>query len=203
MSKALIALDCDGVLLDYNLAYATLWKRAFGEYPKELDPDAYSHFDRWDVKMVSGPDLIRLRECMDYEFWSTMPPIEGAISACNDLVSMGYDLICVSAIQRKNQQARSDNLSNWGFPIKRVHATGPGRVYLFENPKMNVINELKPVYFVDDYINYFWGVDQSVSKILIDRAKNKSPNIGDEMNKVQPYKSLREFVDLMNIHHGS
>jgi phosphoglycolate phosphatase-like HAD superfamily hydrolase len=30
MNNKIIALDADGVLLDYNLAYASAWQRAFG-----------------------------------------------------------------------------------------------------------------------------------------------------------------------------
>lgn len=33
--KQVIALDADGVLLDYNLAYAYAWKNAFGVMPEE------------------------------------------------------------------------------------------------------------------------------------------------------------------------
>lgn len=40
-TRPLIALDADGVLLDYSLAYAHLWERAFGYFPKELDKNAY------------------------------------------------------------------------------------------------------------------------------------------------------------------
>jgi beta-phosphoglucomutase-like phosphatase (HAD superfamily) len=31
MTKEIIALDCDGVLLDYAAAYPAAWKAAFGE----------------------------------------------------------------------------------------------------------------------------------------------------------------------------
>ncbi len=41
MSKGIIALDADGVLLDYGLAYAGAWQKAFGQYPRERDPLAY------------------------------------------------------------------------------------------------------------------------------------------------------------------
>jgi hypothetical protein len=33
MRKGLIALDADGVLLDFHLGYADAWRRAFGEAP--------------------------------------------------------------------------------------------------------------------------------------------------------------------------
>jgi len=44
--KPLIALDGDGVLLDYNLAYAKAWEKATGTYPLERDAKAYWPIDR-------------------------------------------------------------------------------------------------------------------------------------------------------------
>ena len=55
--KSIIALDCDDVLLDYNLAYAKVWERFTGVYPKEVDPMAYWHTDRWNIKRLAGEDL--------------------------------------------------------------------------------------------------------------------------------------------------
>ena len=41
MARPLIALDADGVLLDFHLGYAGAWARAFGTLPAERDPFAY------------------------------------------------------------------------------------------------------------------------------------------------------------------
>jgi beta-phosphoglucomutase-like phosphatase (HAD superfamily) len=41
MTKGVIALDADGVLLNYHVAYAKAWESAFGEKPKMKDPLAY------------------------------------------------------------------------------------------------------------------------------------------------------------------
>ncbi len=65
-SRPLIALDGDGVLLDYNLAYARAWEKATGRYPAERDLKAYWAMDRWDVKRLSGENLERFRTCFDY-----------------------------------------------------------------------------------------------------------------------------------------
>ena len=56
-TRPLIALDADGVLLDYSLAYAHLWERAFGYFPKELDKNAYWPLDRWEVEALDGERL--------------------------------------------------------------------------------------------------------------------------------------------------
>ena len=65
-NQPIMALDCDGVLLDYNLAYAGAWERAFGVYPREMDPQAYWPMDRWGVERLSGE---RLGRKLEYQFW--------------------------------------------------------------------------------------------------------------------------------------
>ncbi len=55
-SKA-IALDADGVLLDYHAAYGAAWERAFGIEPKIRDSQAYWPIDRWMVEHLSGTRL--------------------------------------------------------------------------------------------------------------------------------------------------
>jgi len=51
-STSIIALDADGVLLDYNAAYRFAWYRAFGELPELLDANAYWAIDRWNVRRL-------------------------------------------------------------------------------------------------------------------------------------------------------
>lgn len=194
--RPLIALDCDGVLLDYSLAYASIWERAFGIKPKELNPDAYSHFDRWDVQRLSGENLQRLRDCMDWHFWSTMPPIKGAVGACHDLVSMGYDLVCVTAIDHKNAKHRWENLVSMGFPLKEIYATGSDRID-GNSPKAEVLNDLAPMYFVDDFADYFIGVDHSTRVLLNRNPDDNSPNVGKEELYDFSVSDLNEFVSFL------
>jgi hypothetical protein len=60
MSKGIIALDADGVFLDYRLAYAGAWQKAFGQYPRERDPVAYWPIDRWEAERLAGERRGRL-----------------------------------------------------------------------------------------------------------------------------------------------
>jgi hypothetical protein len=39
--KPIIALDCDGVLLDYHAAYAQIYKQTFGKELTVVSPNAY------------------------------------------------------------------------------------------------------------------------------------------------------------------
>ena len=179
MPKPLIALDADGVLLDFHLAYAGAWRRAFGKAPAERDPLAYWPMDRWKVERLDAKKRVQFRASFDEYFWATVPAIEGALEACHRLHDAGFELVCVSALELEFEAARLRNLKQLGFPIERVIATGNEAVE--RSPKADAITELRPVAFVDDYLPYMRGVPRDVHTALVLRAPNGSPNVGDEL----------------------
>jgi phosphoglycolate phosphatase-like HAD superfamily hydrolase len=177
MRKGIIALDADGVLLDYGLAYAGAWQKAFGTYPRERDPLAYWPIDRWEVERLQGVQLEQLRRAFDEDFWASIPPVPGAVQACHDLVAAGYELVCVTALPEKYRPDRERNLRLHGFPIDLVHATD--NVATVASPKADTLNRLKPLAFVDDYLPYFMGVEAHTHRALIMRGSTRSPNSGE------------------------
>lgn len=188
-----ITLDCDGVLLDYGAAYGSVWERSFGERVELKNARAYWPIDRWGVRHLSGAELKQLRAHMDELFWSTIPAINGAVQACAQLRSMGYTLVCVTAIASRYLAARRQNLQDLGFGIETVIATDAD-VYQ-ESPKAAVLNALRPVALVDDYAPYMVGVSASIHKALIDRDPQGSPNVGAALAQVDSvHASLNAFV---------
>ncbi len=190
MKRPIIALDADGVLLDYSSAYASVWERAFGSHPIERDPTAYWPIDRWSVDRLSGTRLEQFRLCFDDLFWSTIPAIQGALEACKKMHDAGYNLICVSALEARFEAARLRNLHDLGFPIERVIATTAHANS--ESPKASALRELMPTAFVDDYLPYFRGVPPIIHKALISRQRTGSPNVGPDMSSVSS-----QHVDLV------
>ena len=194
LKNRLIALDADGVLLDYNRAYAKAWERAFGEVPVLRDPEAYWAIDRWGLERLEGERLERLRASFDVQYWSSIPAIDGAVDACRRLVNAGYDLVCVSALQPQFADARLANLRAHGFPIDRVFATSSatdGR-----SPKAAALEQLRPLAFVDDYLPYFKGVPQDMHTALVLRQQRGSPNVGPELANVKStHADLAAFAD--------
>jgi len=180
MYRGLIALDADGVLLDYNQAYGRAWEKAFGVKPQLVNPNAYWAIDRWDVPRLTGDALDRLRSCFDDEFWATVPAIDGAINACHTLCEAGYELVCVSALPVRFETARLNNLQELGFPIKRVVATENHQTD--SSPKARALDALKPIAFVDDYLPYLRGVHRDIHSALIMRDHHGSPNQGEELS---------------------
>ncbi len=178
-SRPLIALDCDGVLLDFHLGYASAWERAFGHKPVDRDPLAYWPADRWAVERLAPDRRPLFRAAFDEHFWTTIPPIAGALDACHRLHDAGFDLVCVSALDAEFEAARLRNLRNFGFPIGRVIATGHHEGE--RSPKADAIEKLNPIAFVDDYILYMRGMPAQVHTALVLRAPNGSPNVGPDL----------------------
>ena len=194
MTRPLIALDCDGVLLDFHLGYASAWQRAFGHAPAERDPLAYWPMDRWQVERLDPPRRALFRAAFDEHFWATIPAIEGAAEACHRLCRAGFELVCVSALELEFEAARLRNLRNLGFPIERVIATGNAEGV--RSPKADAIEGLRPVAFVDDYLPYLRGVPDEVHTALVLRAPNGSPNVGADMALAKSvHADLAEFVE--------
>ena len=172
----IIAIDGDGVLLDYNTAYAQAWFKAFGEHLVLNNPLSYWPMERWNARRLVSDELEQFRSAFDQAFWSTIPPVPGALEACERLVAHGYLLVCVTALAERFADARAQNLHDLGFPISRVITTGSEIVG--GSPKAKAIADLRPVAFVDDYAPYLVGVAPPVHLALIVRDPVGSPNTG-------------------------
>lgn len=194
MARPLIALDADGVLLDFHLGYASAWQRAFGHAPAERDPLAYWPMDRWQVERLDEAQRLQFRAAFDDHFWATVPAIAGAVDACHRLHDAGFDLICVSALDLEFEAARLRNLRGLGFPIERVIATGNAAGE--RSPKADAITLLQPIAFVDDYAAYLRGVPEQVHTALVLRAPNGSPNTGADLALAKSvHDDLAGFAD--------
>lgn len=191
-----IALDADGVLLDFHAAYRQAWAQAFGYLPKLRDPLAYWPMHRWEVRRLDSAELEKFRACFDEAYWATIPPVPGAVSACERLCAAGYDLICVSAIETHLGSARQRNLRDCGFPIETVIATS-AEAEIGVSPKADALRQVRPVAFVDDYLPYFRGIPDDIHAALVLREQNGSPNTGEDLHTIthSQHTDLASFVD--------
>lgn len=193
----LIAIDVDGVKLDYRQAYAHRWGRVFGTIPVVKDPTAYKLWDHLDIEFLEGKRLEEWNKSSDSEFWRTMPYIPGALEACHDLVAAGHDLVSVTACPSEYHEERAYNLRE--FPLADLHCVGSliERHNQIVSPKAEILATLKPDFFIDDYINYFAGVDPSIRRVLINRPVNTVTGLVrmDEIDHV--VDDLREAADVI------
>lgn len=192
--RPLLALDADGVLLDYLEGYAEAWRDAFGTRPAVRDPLGYGPLDRWEVPLLDADGRARFRQYFSAKFWSSLPAIPGAIDACTRLHDAGFELVCVSALDTQFEDSRLENLRRLGYPIERVYATPHDGG--FRSPKADKLAELRPIAFVDDYLPYLRGAPPDVHTALITRGATRGPNAGSEMALAKStHLDLAEFAD--------
>lgn len=179
-SNKLIAIDADGVLVDYNTAYASLWERAFGEKPQLARPDGYHAVDRYRLPQLNPEALAYFEALRDEEFWATVPLIPGASEACEALRERGFQLVCVTALHSRFKSARSRCLAPLGFSFDEVYTTSNVSTVIGMSPKAPLLNQLAPLYFVDDYFPYFSGVARGIQRVLVHRDRYNSPNNSED-----------------------
>lgn len=174
MNSELLALDGDGVLIDFHEGYARAWEKAFGERPSVGNPHGYHPADYWAVPRLDKAGVRHLyTKGFDEETWSTMPAMPGAKEACELLVRNGARLVCVTALEPHWAGARKRNLQALGLPVEEVYAVGHTQGV---NPKAALLNQLKPAAFVDDLLPYLSGVAAPTWRALIEGRPDNSPN---------------------------
>lgn len=191
-SKPIIALDCDGVILDYNLAYARLWHHVFGQAPTLIRKGAYHATNEYQMNFESDLHKSQFFDAFDSKGWLDMPALEGAVEACQMLHDAGNELVVVSSMPEHRDLHRLINLQKLGIPVTKVIATGrkPGEV----NPKLRFLKQLKPVAFADDLVSNFIGVEQ-VHCALIDWNVPDNPNVDADHSLVSSkHGSLLDFA---------
>lgn len=192
--RPLLALDGDGVLLDYLEAYADVWHEAFGARPSVRDPLGYGPLERWDVPRLEAEERVRFQQYFGSKFWSSVPAMPGALDACVRLNDAGFELVCVTALDQEFEASRLKNLRALGYPIERVYATPHDGGH--RSPKAEILATLQPVAFVDDYLPYFRGVPPEVHTALITRRATGGPNEGPELVLAKStHADLAEFAN--------
>lgn len=174
MGNKILAIDADGVLLDYNVAYARAWEVAFGYYPKVRTPGATNVYEYWEIPVLAGPELRHLQSFFDDDFWSTIPPMPGAAVSCTALLDAGFELVCVTGLLECFKGARVENLRLHGIPIRDVY-TADTTTRSHPNPKLNTLLALTPLAFVDDHEPYFYDVPATMHRALITNQVHSQP----------------------------
>jgi phosphoglycolate phosphatase-like HAD superfamily hydrolase len=171
----LIALDADGVLLDYNRAFGAMWKDYFNLLTLEAcDTSAYHATRYWGVE---APERGHgFWDHFDQHGWRAMPAMAGAVEACQALAEAGHRLICVTSMPEHRAADRLHNLQTLEFPIERVIATG-SKFGSTANPKKEAIEELNPDWFVDDELRKLKDLD-GINLVLINPGHSDCPNRG-------------------------
>jgi FMN phosphatase YigB (HAD superfamily) len=177
MSKMIIT-DCDGVLLDWNLAFTTWMER------KGYRPVRGKEFNWCIGQRYNLPDDADTAKLV-FEFNESaavgfMEPFRDAESGVRELKEAGYSFYALTSLStwQYAEELRRINLENiFGKDVfDRVHCLSTGA------PKGLALYELSVKYpgawFIDDHPhNVEDGVDVGLKTLLFDHMFNKSANV--------------------------
>lgn len=192
----MIVLDCDHVLLDYNKAWAELYKKYFKRELFATNPKAYYACEYWGVDWKDKQhEEQEFYDHFTHNGWRDMEALEGAIEATQILHDVGYKIFVVTRMPKCGEEARTANLKDLGFKFDSVIGTGDS---FYDNPKKPYIEALQPDYFVDDMIMNFKGIDTNKKTkfvwldIGLEHPENTSLRETHQIDHI--HQNLLEFV---------
>lgn len=191
-----IVLDCDGVILDYNKTWGEILSQFIQKEvsPKKIAYHAYNVFDYH----LSKAETEKFHELFHENGWLQMQALDGALEAIKILKKKNFDIHIVTSIPQEAHLFRKTNLENLGILFSSLHTVGFHRHF---NPKKDIINQIKPVFFVDDLIKNFEGISEQTSCVLIDIPGEDNPNHfyseKDSLNIHSTHLSLLDFSKLL------
>jgi FMN phosphatase YigB (HAD superfamily) len=185
-----IALDVDGVLLDFTRACDEYVKKNLGIEPiKKLD-GFNLNFISMKTRYGLGSDedvLILLDKMVADGFYKNIPALDGVKEAVDKIKSLDYKIIVITAIHDGAKNDRLENLKNiLNLVPDEIYCVGMGK------SKSQIIKEVHPDIFVDDRMKYLKGGDKVFHSVWVDQEESQE---GDETLVNVHVKSLKEWTD--------
>jgi phosphoglycolate phosphatase-like HAD superfamily hydrolase len=199
VKNTLVALDGDGVLLDYRRAFPGVWKAAFGSEIQMIQPNAYHAHTAHGIQWESAEQEQHFLSHFGEEAWSTMPLLEGVAEGCQLMVDAGFELVCVTSMNAKFGAARKRNFELHNLPISEVY---PVKRVGSENPKLEVLHRLMPIALADDLMDNFDGLSPDIHSAFIDYRRFDSPSLVSRIVPDSTPGSLLEFARFLVAREG-
>ena len=190
MSKV-IALDCDGVLLNYIDTYKRIYEEMFDTKLSVVNPRSYladTHLGiDWTDKEQEQREFYDL---FGQKGWQSMIALPGAVEATKHMKELGYSIVVVTSMPENKALDRAQNLKNVGMTFDDVIACGShSTAQIGVNLKEPHLKKLKPEYFADDLLSNFHNVSDITKCILIDWSCENN----DEWNAHKEHQQVKIF----------
>lgn len=143
--QSTIALDCDGVLLDFLTKWHEIAEYALQRSLPDLE-NAYDLSARYGLTQNERERVMRVFEAE--HGWASLRPLPGAIESAIGLQQLGHRVIVVTSIDPLFEQARLQNLANHGFKPDAIYCVGvhaghtKGEAFHVEQPRVVVDDRL-------------------------------------------------------------
>jgi FMN phosphatase YigB (HAD superfamily) len=146
-----IALDVDGVLLDFMPAFDKAAEALLGKRIKiHKDEHSLNHYHLKDRIQSTQEDVDAVLQYMiDTGVYANLQPLPGAREALDAIKAEGFKIVLVTALPEAAKLSRLLNLKNYlDFEPDEIHCVGMGMT------KGEKLKEIQPDVFIDDRIDY-------------------------------------------------
>lgn len=139
-----IALDTDGVTLDFVPTWHRVAEQVLGRNLKEMNPASYSMHKKLNITKAEG-DLV-WAEFYRNGSLAQLAPVPGAVEAVIEL-KLHYNLVAVTAIDPVYTKLCEQNLADHGMamPVVAVGMSGC---------KRETLHRIRPILYVDDMVHH-------------------------------------------------
>lgn len=201
----IIALDGDGVLFHYNKGVANLFTEITKLNPIEINSKAYNAHKQFNFDNEVFPDFKKAIYPLfnKYKYWGKLPIYDNVKESLDLLVSKGYKLVCLTSMPPKYKELRMQNIQKHNLPIDDVIAVDrlACRKLNIQNPKLDFIEKVKPIAFVDDLLKNFIDMEHITDTQLVwldnQHCVSDNPNLNYDDIFHQKIHSLMDFAQSM------
>ena len=179
MARPLIALDADGVLLDFHLGYAGAWAARLRQRAGRARPARLLADRPLAGRAARRGAAAHFRRHFDEQFWSSVPAIEGAVEACQRLHDAGFDLVCVSALDPSTKRHGCATCATTAFRSSGSSPPATRRASAARRPMRSTPCARWPSSTTT--CRTCAACRTHVHTALVLRAPNGSPNVGAEL----------------------
>lgn len=185
-----IALDVDGVLLDFTKACDEYVEKNLGKKPIKKVDGFNLNITSMQIRygLSTNDEVLSLLDKMVEDgFYKNIPELEGAREAVSKIKEHGYKIVVVTAIHDGAKEDRLENLKNiLNLVPDEIYCVGMGK------SKSQIIAEVHPDIFIDDRMKYLKGGDKVFHCVWVDQEESQD---GDETLVNVHVKSLKEWTD--------
>lgn len=121
LPQGTVALDCDGVILDFLSQFRVVANYALGREIQEGE-NVYDLNKRFGLQPKERDHIMKIFH--QEGFWANLPALPGAIDGARALQDAGHRVVVVTAIDDDFKMARLDNLRKLGFKPDEIYCVG-------------------------------------------------------------------------------
>lgn len=184
-----IALDVDGVLLNFMEEFDRVVRQIVGEHivvkPDELNLTHYDVFKRYGITDEVKDSIFKYM--IENRNYASLKPLEGVKEALEAIKAEGFKIYLVTALPEAAREMRLENLKTMlDFIPDEIHCVGMGM------SKEEKLKEIRPDIFIDDRIDYLASAPFVYHLAWVDQRERQS----DLESTVDVHvHSLKEWVD--------